>query len=238
MKVVGVEGSRHAVTWEASLPHGADPRVLAWDCGSVVVRPLDAIRDTDGELVLRLAVRMIENDPRPKERSRGRDVDLVVNAEVAPEIRQRCAAYAVVRSSRGLLATQYSDRTGVPGRWGMPGGGIDEDENPIDAVLREVMEETSQEIQLGELVAVQSSHWIGRSPRSTIEDFHAVRLIYVATCATPSEPVVLDHGGTTAAARWVPVSDWESIDWTVNWYDLIKQRLTEAEVVAPAVRST
>ena len=104
--------------------------------------------------------------------------------DVRPAVRQRFAAYAVVISSRGLLATQYSGRTAVTGRWGMPGGGLDDHEPPATAVLREVAEETSQEIILGELVKVQTSHWVGRSPYGNIEDFHAVRLIYRARLPT------------------------------------------------------
>ena len=131
--------------------------------------------------------------------------------------RQRLAAYAVVLSDRGLLATEYSDRTAVSGRWGMPGGGIDDGEEPAAAVVREVTEETSQVITLGALIRVQTSHWVGRSPRGTVEDFHAVRLIYRGDCPRPSRPVVLDSGGTTESARWVPLPRWPALAWTHNW---------------------
>ena len=41
--------------FEVVLRHGADPDVLAFDCGYVVVTPLDANRTSSGELILRLA---------------------------------------------------------------------------------------------------------------------------------------------------------------------------------------
>ena len=72
-------------------------------------------------------------------------------------------------------------------------------------MVREVHEETAQDVELGALVAVQTSHWVGRSPGGQVEDFHAVRLVYRAACPEPGEPVVLDVGGTTADARWVPL---------------------------------
>ena len=128
-------------------------------------------------------------------------------------------------SSRGLLATEYSDRTAVSGRWGMPGGGIDDGEQPRAAVLREVGEETDQQVELGDLVAVQTSHWVGRSPRGTLEDFQAVRLVYRATCPNPTEPRVLDLGGTTASCRWVPLVAWSSVSWTQNWDQLLRTLL-------------
>jgi ADP-ribose pyrophosphatase YjhB (NUDIX family) len=203
--------------FEVRLDHGADPDVLAFDRGYVVIRPVDANRTSSGDLILRLLVRPVRDEARPVVRRQGRDAGLVLSGKVRPVVRQRFAAYAVVTSSRGLLATEYSGRTAVTGRWGMPGGGLDDHEPPTSAVLREVAEETSQEIILGELIKVQTSHWVGRSPYGTIEDFHAVRLIYRASCPHPTDPVVLDQGGTTESAQWVPLESWRSVSWTQNW---------------------
>jgi 8-oxo-dGTP pyrophosphatase MutT (NUDIX family) len=225
--VVGVTAhGEHA--FEVFLDHGADPDLLAFDRGYVIVRPVDATRDNSGDLILRLLVRPLVDEPSPQVRRRRRDAGLVFDGDMRPTVRQRFAAYAVVVSSRGLLATQYSSRTAVTGRWGMPGGGLDDHEPPASAVLREVAEETSQEIILGELVKVQTSHWLGLSPYGTIEDFHAVRLIYRASCPRPTEPVVLDQGGTTEAARWVPLKSWRSLSWTENWQLLLSELLTDS----------
>lgn len=224
MDVRGIDGSgieRFAVP----LPHGADPAVVAYDQGWVVDRPVDAHRGPDGDLVLRFRVRPVVAEPRPAQRPSGRDPGLVLAPGEQPVVRQRVAAYGVVISERGVLATQYSGRTAVEGRWGMPGGGIDEGEEPAAAVAREVHEETAQSIELGALVAVQTSHWLGRSPARHVEDFHAVRLVYEATCRHPADPVVLDVGGTTADARWVALADWRAVSWTVNWRDALERLL-------------
>lgn len=227
MLVIGIsEQGGHA--FEVFLDHGADPDVLAFDMGYIVVRPVDATRDSSGDLILRMLVRPVVDEPRPQVRRQRRDAGLVLGGDARPTVRQRFAAYAVVISSRGLLATQYSSRTAVTGRWGMPGGGLDDHEPPASAVLREVAEETSQEIILGELFKVQTSHWVGRSPYGTIEDFHAVRLIYRASCPDPTEPVVLDQGGTTEAAQWVPLQAWRSVSWTQNWQLLLAELLTDS----------
>jgi 8-oxo-dGTP diphosphatase len=227
--VVGItEDGAHA--FEVVLDHGADPDVLSFDRGYVSVRPIDATRASSGELILRLLVRPVIDEPRPRVVRQGRDTGLVLGAGVRPTVRQRFAAYAVVISSRGLLATEYSGRTAVTGRWGMPGGGLDDHEPPTSAVLREVAEETSQEIILGELVRVQTSHWMGRSPYGTIEDFHAVRLVYSASCPHPTEPVVVDQGGTTESARWVPVESWRTVSWTQNWRLLLTELFENGSV--------
>src|SRR5215207_7621893 len=137
MTIVGVDGSG-TTSFRINLDHGADPAVLAHDRGFVVVRPLDAVRDETGDLVLRMLVRPVGDEPRPPAKGRGRDRTLLPTDDLAPMVRQRVAAYAVVLSARGLLATQFSALTAVAGRWGMPGGGLDDYEQPAAAVLREV----------------------------------------------------------------------------------------------------
>jgi 8-oxo-dGTP diphosphatase len=130
-----------------------------------------------------------------------------VGAHQVGEPYQRVAAYAVVTSERGLLLTQFNAQTHVVGDWGLPGGGLDAGESPDEGVHREVWEETGQRIALGDLVAVQSDHWVGRAPGGGLEDFHAVRIIYAATCSAPTDVVIHDVGGTTSDARWVPLHE-------------------------------
>ncbi len=224
MTIIGVDGSG-TISFRLNLDHGADPAVVAHDRGFVVVRPLDAIRDETGNLILKMLVRPLGEEPRPLVRGRGRDRTLPLIDDLAPMVRQRVAAYAVVLSTRGLLATQFSAVTAVPGRWGMPGGGLDDHEQPAAAVLREVIEETSQTIVLGDLAFVQTSHWVGRNPQGAIEDFHAIRLVYRGRCQSPSDPVVLDSEGTTRSARWVPLATWQKVHWTPNWREVLSELL-------------
>lgn len=125
---------------------------------------------------------------------------------------QRLSTYAVVTAevdgARCVLLTSFSDpRSRL---WGLPGGGMDEGEDPLEAVHREVWEETGQHIDGVAAHAVDTDHWVGRAPSGRFEDYHPVRLIYVATCPDPSEPVVHDVGGSTASAQWFPMATWES----------------------------
>ena len=176
-----------AAAFSAPLDHGADPDTVVFDQGYQALRPLEAgWRGMD--LALRLRVRPLAGEPRPEPLPPRTDADLIITDDVVPVTRQRVAAYAVVLSRRGLLATEYSNQTAVPGRWGMPGGGLDDQESPVRCVRREVTEETAQQIVLGELTKVQTGHWIGRNPGGMIEDFHAVRLIYRASCPEPGRP--------------------------------------------------
>lgn len=225
MRVLGVTADGQTA-FDTALEHGVDPDVLAYDEGFVVTAPVEARLGEDGELRLVLRVRTVgPKDARPRVRRPGRDRGLRVGRGDTPVVRQRFAAYAVVESARGLLATEYSGLTAVAGRWGMPGGGLDPHEEPSAAVLREVLEETGQVVELGALKLVQSSHWVGRSPHGPVEDFHAIRLVYRGTCANPTDPVVHDQGGTTESARWVPLHAWKDLPWTQNWRQALRRLL-------------
>lgn len=208
---------------EFDLGHGEDPAEQLAIRGFRTVQPLEAA-GTDAELTITL---LAEPDPdiiaepsgpTARELVPPREFDVPDDAEAVR--RQRVAAYAWVESVRGILAAEFH-RPVPGGRWGLPGGGIDPGEEPIDAVHREVMEETSQKIELGELIGVDTRHWIGRNPAGVVEDFHAVRLIYRATCPDPTDPVVLDVGGTTTAAAWFPRQTWLEQEWNTGWRDVL-----------------
>jgi ADP-ribose pyrophosphatase YjhB (NUDIX family) len=220
VRVVGVLAAGGEAVFRHLLAHGEDPTLVPLRFGHRLVRTVDA-RRTPGGIELRILVEPSGGLAPAAARPPGRDADLEVAADEPVRVLQRVAAYAVVISGRGLLATQYSHRTGAGGRWGLPGGGVDSGEEPAAAVGREVTEETSQEVGVDGLIAVQSGHWVGRSPRGDVEDFHAVRLVYAAHCDDPGNPRVLDVDGTTAAARWVPLSHWESLDWTTGWREVL-----------------
>lgn len=192
------------------LPHGADPATelatRGWEGAAVA-----ATRSSSDDLAITYAVRSCV----PMEVRRADHVvsdDGLEDREVSNAVPyQRIAAYAVVRSSRGILMTELSDRTNAAGLWNLPGGGLDPGEDPTDAVVREVHEETGQHVVGVELLAVMTRRWVGRAPSGRVEDFHAVRLFHTAHCPEPTKPVVLDVGGSTSAARWVPETELTSL---------------------------
>ncbi|MFZ2166810.1 MAG: NUDIX domain-containing protein [Propionibacteriaceae bacterium] len=226
MKIVGVAIPGGTPVFSRTLAHGADPHRVAWELGFRIQRPLSVVGRGD-ELALTVLVTPHQRSVAvlPPQRIRSMDPGLRLDRGVTPVRRQRIAAYAIVVSSAGLLATEFSDRTAVPGLWGLPGGGIDPDEVPAQAVQREVFEETGQDIELVCLLDLQTDHWIGRAPSGAIEDFHAVRIIYAALCPEPSEPVVHDAGGTTASTRWVEAAHWADLPWATGVRTLLERHL-------------
>lgn len=227
MHVIGVQRVDKAPVVRLPVGHGEDPRVLLWHRGWVVSRWLSAT-GADEELVVTAQVRQRTATSRtPRRRGHRQDPDLVVAPGEVPTKRQRVAAYAIVRSHRGLLGTICSDRTAVPGRWQLPGGGLEASETSSQAVIREVREETDQSVALRRLVDLQSDHWVGRAPNGRLEDFQAIRIIYTAVCTAPTEPEVLDVGGTTEASHWVSLPGWRSLPWTSSARSALDRHVDE-----------
>ncbi|QGN59262.1 NUDIX hydrolase [Nostocoides sp. HKS02] len=188
--------------------HGADPVRALGRLGWGSPRLVDAFLEDGGVLVL--AYRVVPATPEAGvEGVVPTDADLVVEPGERARPYQRTAAYGVVTSKRGLLLTELSARTSAPGRWTLPGGGLDPGEEPVAALHREVWEESGQQIEGVRLLEAHTSHWIGRAPSGRLEDFHAVRIVYAAWCPAPTDPVVHDVGGSTESVRWVPFDEVE-----------------------------
>jgi 8-oxo-dGTP diphosphatase len=141
--------------------------------------------------------------------------------------RQRVAAYAVIlrtpASSSGSTATgglaagpeillcRLAPRISRQELWTLPGGGLDHGEDPRDALLREIVEETGLEAVVGDSARVYSAHLPRASRDGVLTDFHALRIVYDAWVpADAPSPRVVEVGGSTVEAAWHPVSAVES----------------------------
>jgi 8-oxo-dGTP diphosphatase len=141
--------------------------------------------------------------------------------------RQRVAAYAVIlrtpASSSGpvttggaaadpeILLCRLAPRISRQELWTLPGGGLDHGEDPRDALLREIVEETGLEAVVGDSARVYSAHLPRASRDGVLTDFHALRIVYDAWVpADAPSPRVVEVGGSTVEAAWHPVSAVES----------------------------
>ena len=128
----------------------------------------------------------------------------------APAVpRLRVGVYGIALRGDGgqeeLLLTRLADHVGGTGRWTLPGGGLDHGETVEDGLRRELHEETGLALEDAHLLGVSSSHFTGRAPDGVMEDFHGVRVVHEVRVG-PGEPRVVEVGGSTAEARWVPVA--------------------------------
>jgi 8-oxo-dGTP diphosphatase len=129
--------------------------------------------------------------------------------------RQRVAAYAVIlrvgpgpAGGQEILLSRLAERITSDELWTLPGGGLDHGEDPRDAVLREVREETGLDADVGETARVYSAHLPGVWRDGRRVDAHALRIVYDGWVAPDApEPRVVEVDGSTSEAAWQPVAD-------------------------------
>lgn len=122
--------------------------------------------------------------------------------------RQRVAAYAVIIRGDHILLSRLAPRISRTPLWTLPGGGLDHGEDPREAVVREIHEETGLPATVSEQARVYSLH----NPRATHNeqraDYHALRIVFEGWVPVDSpEPRVVEVDGSTVEARWVPLAD-------------------------------
>ncbi len=86
----------------------------------------------------------------------------------------RIAAYGLVVQEHRILLCRLSRHQSLdPGRWTLPGGGLEFGEDPSDAMAREVYEETGLVVRPRGIAGIDSLR-IEEAQR----DFHSIRIIY------------------------------------------------------------
>ena len=119
--------------------------------------------------------------------------------------RQRLGAYAlVVRDGQILLARLAPWLSETP-LWALPGGGVEFGEDPHDAVVREVHEETGLDVTVGDTARVYSARFHASNSGT---DMHSVRIVYDGWVPRDApEPRVVEVDGSTVDAAWFPLAD-------------------------------
>jgi 8-oxo-dGTP diphosphatase len=124
---------------------------------------------------------------------------------------QRVAAYGLILRDGQILLTRLASRISTDERWHLPGGGVDHGEEPRQALVREIREETGLAAEVGETARIYSAHRPSMWRQGRRWDYQALRIVYDAWVPVDSpEPRVVEVDGSTVDVAWHPIAEVES----------------------------
>ncbi|GAA2572882.1 hypothetical protein GCM10010435_54630 [Winogradskya consettensis] len=116
---------------------------------------------------------------------------------------RRIGAYGLCRDETGrVLLAHNSELSAFPGLWTLPGGGVEQGENPDDAVVREFEEETGLRVRITGLHSATAD--VFRLPHTDMWE-HTDRIIYDVEYL--GGQLRDEVAGTTDRVAWVTPSD-------------------------------
>ena len=126
-------------------------------------------------------------------------------------MRVLCVGAVVLDDTGRLLVVRRSNPPSA-GLWSVPGGRIEPDESPHDAVRREVLEETGLAVDVGGMLGmVDIPADDGTGVVFEVEDF---------LCTVVGDPT--PHAGDDAdAARWVTLAELTELDLVPGLHDAL-----------------
>ena len=106
---------------------------------------------------------------------------------------------AVIKRDNKILCAQRGTEKSLPLKWEFPGGKIEKEETPEEALKREIIEEMQCSISIGEPIEDTTYEY----------DFGVVNLKTYYCDLVEGEPTLTEH----VAIKWLAPEELSSLDW-------------------------
>ncbi|MCA9360956.1 NUDIX domain-containing protein [Candidatus Kaiserbacteria bacterium] len=103
--------------------------------------------------------------------------------------------------------------------WEIPGGRINEDEEPKSALAREIKEELGVEVEVGEVLSLEQ-FW------QHSDQAKALLIVYVCRMKNPNASLNLE-AKEVAEARWVTATECDKLNFFVEYQRAIKKYFSD-----------
>lgn len=115
----------------------------------------------------------------------------------------------IINQHNKVLAVQRSEKMSMPLKWEFPGGKIEVDESPEDALIREIHEELDVQIEI-----INSL-----TPTSHDYDKFQIRLLPFLAKITSGTIVLKEHNNML----WIKQSELRALDWAKADIPIVKE---------------
>jgi 8-oxo-dGTP diphosphatase len=108
---------------------------------------------------------------------------------------------AIIEQDNLVLCALRSERMSLPGKWEFPGGKLEVNELPEDALIREIKEELNIEIKIIEALPISEHAYVAEK---------VIRLIpFRCTIVSDDSPSATEH----SELRWMKKDELLLLDW-------------------------
>ncbi|OMP66490.1 (deoxy)nucleoside triphosphate pyrophosphohydrolase [Domibacillus epiphyticus] len=128
----------------------------------------------------------------------------------------RVVGAVIENEERHILCALRSPNMTLPNLWEFPGGKIEQNETPEQSLKREIAEELSCIVEVGEKI------------KEVVHEYEAiiVNLLTYKCCITEGTPTAEEH----AELRWVPLAELNKLEWAPADIPTIDKLLLADEV--------